>query len=109
VAFGEVPPGQARQFRHGAGAWRAWTSYASRGSHGRYAGAQATRVLGNTSLLAQGCWARTEGMLDYLKRGAVIVCAEYDAAPAPFEIAGRRCKFDHRQFVRLVVFPEKGQ
>jgi hypothetical protein len=61
--------------------------------------------LGDASL-AQGSSHRSEAIESYLKGGAVVVCAEYDNAPVPFDIEGKSCRFQHTLLARLVVFPE---
>jgi hypothetical protein len=55
------------------------------------------------ALDAQGCDQRSQSIADYARNGAIIVQAEFEAAPLPFGLAG--CKYDvnHVQYARLVI------
>jgi hypothetical protein len=59
-----------------------------------------------TAYSAQGCLQRTQAIKAYLAGGAVVVCAEFDGAPASFAVKNRSCDYNHTQLVRLVVFPK---
>ncbi len=107
VPFGAVPAGETLEFRGSEQAWRTWESYVPDvHRHGEMVGKEATRVVGYTAYAAEGSRKRTAGILDYLRSGAVVVCAEYDQARVPYDIAGRKCEFQHKQLARLVVFPK---
>jgi hypothetical protein len=60
----------------------------------------------NDATLAQGSSHRSDAIESYLKDGAVVVYAEYDDAPVPFDIEGKNCRFQHTLLARLVVYPE---
>jgi hypothetical protein len=60
----------------------------------------------NTAYFARGTLRRSRAIEAYLKHGAAVVCVEYDQPPVSFSVEGRRCKTDHVQMVRLVVFPK---
>ncbi len=63
-----------------------------------------SRFDADTACFAQGTLARTEAIQRYLAAGAAVVCAEYEQAPVAFKVSNRRCRFDHIQLARLVVF-----
>jgi len=107
VALGPVPAGASREFRGRERSWQPWESHVqSVHRDSETAGRQATRVVAQTALAAEGAGRRTAAILDYLRSGAAVVCAEYDRAPVPFGIARRKCEFQHKQLARLVVFPD---
>ncbi|MGB2821646.1 MAG: hypothetical protein WBF17_11735 [Phycisphaerae bacterium] len=107
VPFGPVAPGATLECRGKEQAWRTWESYVPDvHRQDEMVGKEATRVVGQTAFAADGSRKRTAGILDYVRSGAVVVCAEYDSAPVPFDIAGRKCEFQHKQLARLVVFPQ---
>ncbi len=101
VQCGSVPPGKTGEFTGRTTPWQPGGSTELR-----------TRSLGlgsgflNEASLAQGSSHRSEAIESYLKGGAVVVCAEYDDAPVPFDIEGKSCRFQHTLLARLVVFPE---
>jgi hypothetical protein len=57
---------------------------------------------------AEGSLNRTRAILDRLKQGAAVVCAEYEGAPLPYGLAGRSHDVLNRQWVRLLVIPKEG-
>ena len=89
IWLGAVRPGQSRTFRgrgERPGPWQ-WSD----------------GVRGN-ALAARGTWARTEGIRRLVDGGgAAAVCAEFEQASPLFALAGRNCRFEHVQLVRLVV------
>jgi len=112
VPFGAVPPGKTVEFRGRERRWKAWESYVQEArrsgyGQGQLVGRRATRVVGYTAFVADGSRQRTQAILDYLRNGAAVVCAEYDRAPVPYAVARRECEFHHRQLARLVVFPQQ--
>ena len=107
VTLGPVPPGETREFRGKQDAWQPWGNYVSNVRRdNENVGREATRMIAQTSFAARGSDKRTGAILDYVRRGAAVVCAEYDASPVPFDVAGRACEFQHKQLARLVVFPD---
>jgi hypothetical protein len=114
VRCGSVPAGQTREFTARAEAWQpqgGQTPDVPSGDHryddGReYQGPFDLSRCKNDAPLAQGASRRTAAIESYLKDGAVVVCAEYDNAPAPFGIEGKDCRFQHTLLARLVVFPQ---
>jgi len=107
VPLGPVPGKSRREFRGSTQRWDSWESYVQRVlRHDETAALEATRWKNRTPFAAAGTRRRTEGIFEYLKNGAAVVCAEYDRAPVPFDVANRRCIFQHTQLARLVVFPE---
>ncbi len=64
-------------------------------------------VLANwlTVYLAGGIYPRTRAIEAYLARGDAVVCVEYDGAPPPYRLAGRRAEAVNRWLVRVVVTP----
>jgi hypothetical protein len=107
IPLGAVPARQVGQFRGRPARWSPWRANVPHvREYDDQAAREATRLVNRTAFLARGASARTEGIRDYLRRGAMVVCAEYDGAPVPFDIAGRQCEFSHKQMARLVVFPK---
>jgi hypothetical protein len=106
VPFGRVGPGQTQEFRAPAEAWRNWEDAVNFEGHPHQVPANATRVILSTVTGAQGACQRTAGILAYLSAGAAVVCAEFEAPPVPMSIAGRQCRFLHRELARLVVLPD---
>lgn len=108
IRFTGVPAGQTRQFRGRSHMRQRWDNCLV-GSRGRRFGpTSGGRFTTDATYFARGCLRRTHAILRYLRRGAVVVCAEYDQAPVPFGLADRRYETDHVQLVRLVVFPTEG-
>ena len=58
---------------------------------------------------AQGCSQRTRTINAYLKKGAAVVCAEFDKDPVSFAVKDHSCDYTHTQLVRLVVFPKSAK
>ena len=115
VRCGSVPAGKTREFTGGAaGSWQppggeagsAGSPSHYRGSDEDYSGPVDLSGYKNEAPRAQGSSRRSEAIESYLKGGAAVVCAEYDNAPVPFDIEGKRCLFQHTLLARLVVFPE---
>ncbi len=106
VRFGRIEPKAERTVRARAGTWKPWDrDIPDVSGHSptptMISAAHALR----SAPAATGTARRTDGMMAYVRAGAVIVCAEYEGLPVPHEVAGRTCRFQHRQLVRLVVRP----
>jgi hypothetical protein len=109
VNLGPVQAGQSQRFKKTTVRKRLWSSY----DQGRYRQdiySRRHQPIGNfrndDAFFAQGCLQRTRAMSDYLDRGAVLVCAEYDQAPVSFTIEKHSCKPNHVKMARLIVFPK---
>jgi hypothetical protein len=104
-----VPPGKTSQFTGKVGRQAERVESEDRRPRNRY-GEYSESVDPSRYRLdaphAQGSSHRSEAIESYLKGGAVVVCAEYDNAPVPFDIEGKSCRFQHTLLARLVVFPE---
>jgi len=102
MVFGPVAAGETRQLRGPLTRVGRW----SRPRDMRYGGSFRHRR--SHAYFAQGSVERTFVIEEYLRRGAAVVCAEYDRAPPPFGVADYASDTNHVQLVRLVVFPKKG-
>jgi hypothetical protein len=101
VMCGAVPPGKTVAF---TGRARNWHQRFGRDAESESPGFRVGIL--SAAALAQGSSQRSEAIESYLNDGAVVVCAEYDDAPVPFDIEGKNCRFQHTMLARLVVFPE---
>jgi len=93
MTFGPVGPGETGEF----------SGPASAGSGDEYHDGDGPVTA--AILSSVGCSQRTRAVESYLRRGAAVVCAEYDEAPLSYSVANNRSNVNHIQLVRLVVFP----
>jgi hypothetical protein len=109
VPFGRVGPGRTEEFRAAAQPWHNWEegmNVPDNPGDPRHVPANATKVILTAVTGAQGVCQRTAGIMAYLAAGAAVVCAEFEAPPVPVSIAGKQCRFSHRELARLVVLPD---
>ena len=100
MKFDRVPPGETKVFTGSLSYKDIWRS---RQGHYMKSGAGFRNA---TAFFAQGCLQRTRTIQEYLTHGAAVVCTELEQAPMPFAVKDRKCDYNHRQLVRLVVFPQ---
>jgi len=106
VQLGGVPAGERREFTGSPSSLPSWQSEARRIKDTQGRVPADTNSANRAAAFAQGAHQRTLAMMSYIEQGAVVVCAEYDDAPAPCGIEGKNCRFQHTLLARLVVFPE---
>ena len=118
VELGKVPPGESREVTGRPEKCRSWQDQIGQiekqlerrsrhyGSSNDEGGSVGRAEASNAAEFAQGVQQRTYAMMSYIEHGAVVLCAEYDNAPVPYQIADKDCRFQHTLLARLVVFPE---
>jgi len=57
--------------------------------------------------VTRGCWRRTYAMQRYLRAGAAVVCVAFDSLEPVYRLQRRRCRYEHVELARLVVFPSQ--
>ena len=108
MEFGSVPAHSAQKFQARARRLSVWENISMSNVP------QSPRIQGSyyqsnfrkeSAFFAQGSIQRTQAILEYLKKGAAVVCVSYDQAPVSFGVKDRSFSTEHVQLARLVVFP----
>ncbi|NQU75304.1 MAG: hypothetical protein HQ546_03180 [Planctomycetes bacterium] len=103
ATFGRVGPGETSQLRVRLPSGGGQTNSDS-GAQPDWTGER----MGVIAYLSHGCMSRTGAINDYCRRGAIVVCVEFEEAGMPFGIANAKCDTHHVHLARLVVFPKQG-
>ena len=104
LALGAVPPRATKQFSGRLVRGRQWDRYLGKS----FGDDEQTLEICEVGMFVPGCIRRTRALCAYLKRGAAVVCMEFDQPRVPVEVARRKCTYDHVQLARLVVMPKEG-
>jgi hypothetical protein len=105
--LGSVPAKDTREFTASARPWTSWQAEMPAEDEGNayHDGPQqrSDPKVRESAMLARGTARRSEGILSRVAAGAAAVCAEFDASPLTFALAGQNSRVDHLHMVRLVV------
>ncbi|NQV32269.1 MAG: hypothetical protein HQ515_06215 [Phycisphaeraceae bacterium] len=103
ILVDHVAPGETRTFEGPSRPIRAWKQIATTITRKR------GRSLDPADIFTLvGTKGRSQGIADYLRDGAAVVCVQFENEPTPFTVKNKgTCKYHHVQFARLVVFPQK--
>lgn len=74
--------------------------------HNTYRGGSTFEFENHTAYYSQGILQRTRAINTYLAKGATVVYVQFEDVPTAFRVKDKPCEYEHRQLVRLVVFPE---
>ncbi|MDY7011292.1 MAG: hypothetical protein SVV80_11155, partial [Planctomycetota bacterium] len=111
--FAGVPAGSTKNFTGRARKHDDWEAFSGASDNNSY---YARRMefsnvsfsqARNSAYFARGTLRRTRAIEAYLRHGAAVVCVEYNQPPVSFGVKDRKCRTDHVQLVRLVVFPKE--
>jgi hypothetical protein len=105
IEFGTVPAHGNEEFKRQSRSLTYWTSITRDYSQQRYSSSSVTNFRNEAAFFAQGSIQRTQSIINYLSKGAAVVCVAYDKAPISFKVKDHAFDYEHVQLARLVVFP----
>lgn len=106
IEFSAVPSHGVEKFNRPINSLPYWANITRTYSQQRYQNpGNNVNFRNEAAFFAQGSIQRTQSIVNYLSKGAAVVCVAYNKAPISFKVKDHAFDYEHVQLARLVVFP----